>query len=159
MTQRLSNLGLMAEYDCNGLVKVACKWEMWCLTFFPFDVLALSHAGVAASSSGMRAFVGVCIYVHRKGIRYSISYSASPPTICSVLPWVLPAQESRTVLLRAVHQLRPLAPPPHFASLTYEEPHGGAEASGHEAIEGSHRVDVDGVVRERRVLGRAHADS
>lgn len=42
---------------------------------------------------------------------------------------------------------------------TYEKPHGCAEASRHESVEGSHRVDVDGVVRVRAIFGRTHADS
>jgi len=48
-----------------------------------------------------------------------------------VVPWVLPAQQGRAILLSAVHE---------------EEPHAGAQGSGREAVERSDRVDVDGVV-------------
>jgi hypothetical protein len=40
---------------------------------------------------------------------------------------------------------------------TYEKPHGGTEGRGHEAVQRADGVDVDGVVWERRVLGRAHS--
>ena len=39
---------------------------------------------------------------------------------------------------------------------TYEEPHGGAEAGGHESVERADGVDLDGVVRHLSVLGRTH---
>jgi len=63
----------------------------------------------------------------------------SPPLLMliksSMVPWVLPAEERWTVLLRAVHQL-PLLAQCHvqFVCSTYEEPHGGAEAGGHESV-------------------------
>lgn len=75
----------------------------------------------------------------------------------SVVPGVLPAKQGRTVLLRAVHQLCLLAFAQPSASLpTYEEPHGGAEAGGHESVERADGVDLDGVVRHLCVLGRTH---
>lgn len=64
--------------------------------------------------------------------------------LSSMLPWMPPAQENRAVLLRAVHQ---------------EEPHGGAKASCHEAVQRPDGVDVNGVVCVRRIFGRAHAGS
>ena len=77
-----------------------------------------------------------------------------------MIPWVLPAEESWSVLLRAVHQL-PLLALCHLLSVpsTYEEPHGGAEAGSHESVKRSDWVDVDGVVWVRRIFGRAHAGS
>jgi len=53
----------------------------------------------------------------------------------SMIPRVLPAEERWAVLLRAVHQLPLLALCHHQSILfTYEEPHGGAEAGGHESV-------------------------
>jgi hypothetical protein len=78
----------------------------------------------------------------------------------SMIPWVLPAHQSRAVLLRAVHQLSLLASSVTDAgAATYEEPHGCAETGCHESIERSDRVDVNGVVWVRRIFGRTHAGS
>jgi hypothetical protein len=77
-----------------------------------------------------------------------------------MLPWVLPAQQCRSVLLRAVHQLRwsVLSLACHTFR-TYEEPHRCAKAGRHESVERSDGVDVDGVVRVGSVFGRTHAGS
>jgi hypothetical protein len=75
-----------------------------------------------------------------------------------MVPWVLPAQQGGTVLLRTVHQLRELALALARPKLyTYKEPHGCAEAGRHEPVERADGVDVDGVVRVRSVFGRTHA--
>ena len=47
---------------------------------------------------------------------------------------------------------------PGDMGITHEEPHGGAQARGHEAVQRAHRVDVDGVVGHVGVLGGAHGD-
>lgn len=44
------------------------------------------------------------------------------------------------------------------SSATHEEPHGGAEGGGHEAVERAGRVDVDGVVRHGRVFRGPHGE-
>jgi hypothetical protein len=85
-----------------------------------------------------------------------------PPDVVyrSMIPGVLPAHQSRAVLLRAVHQLPLLASSIACAdATTYEEPHGCAEAGCHETVERSDRVDVNGVVWVRRIFGRTHAGS
>src|SRR5690242_1869435 len=76
----------------------------------------------------------------------------------SVVPGVLPAQQGRAVLLRTVHQLHLLARRgrSELSSVTYKEPHGGAEAGGHESVQRADGVDLDGVVRHLCVLGRTH---
>jgi hypothetical protein len=77
-----------------------------------------------------------------------------------MVPGVLPAQQSRAVLLRAVHQLRWSAlPAPRYIAYTYEEPHRCTKTSRHESVERSHGVDVDGVVRVGSIFGRTHSGS
>lgn len=89
---------------------------------------------------------------------HCLSFARFPvSTRRSVVPGVLPAEESRSILLRAVHQLPFVSIGATGASFpTYEEPHGGAEAGGHESVERADGVDLDGVVRHLSVLGRTH---
>jgi hypothetical protein len=67
-----------------------------------------------------------------------------------VVPRVLPAHEDSAVLLRAVHQLEERDRVSRILgrrrnSVSYEEPHAGAQCRGSESIQRSDRVDVNGV--------------